>query len=93
MVISGRILLERSSAPKVLATLTMTHSGDADGHHMPPSVGTLPQVTVVETRHSKDKGLPRSPSALGAQQATTQPVAETSVPEDDHPLTVTMSFL
>ena len=71
----------------------MTLNDEAPGHHLAPSVGTRSEIAVVETRRSKDKGLPRSPSAPEIQPAAEQTLPGTSAPEEDRPLVVTMSFL
>ena len=71
----------------------MSQDKDAEGHHLAPFVGTHPQVAVIETRRSKDKGLPRSPSAPEVQPAAEQTFPGTSTPEEERPLVITMSFL
>ena len=71
----------------------MTTNEDALGHHLAPFVGTHSHVAVVETRRSKDKGLPKSPSAPETQPAAEQSPPETSLPEEERPLIITMGFL
>ncbi len=70
----------------------MLYSEVADGHHLVPSVGTHFRVAIIETYRSKDKGLPKSSSTLEAEPTTEQPTPGTSLPEDEHPLMIMMSF-
>ena len=89
----GRSILQAFFLPEVSPPVTMTINDEAPGHHLAPSVGTRSEIAVVETRRSKDKGLPRSPSAPEIQPAAEQTLPGTSAPEEDRPLVVTMSFL